>query len=116
MIDEYKELHLVLEEKTINILLNASLLPFIVICLFCCTRHMLADVTIEVMMNHGDQFEWKAPPYEYEFERPPIDLIIGDRDIRQRLENLEPVESIEAAWQEGLNRFKTISRKFHLYA
>jgi uncharacterized protein YbbC (DUF1343 family) len=69
-----------------------------------------------VLLNHMDQFEWKPPPYEYEFERPPIDLIIGDRDIRQRLEGLEPIESIEAAWQEGLQRFIEISREFHLYS
>ena len=30
-------------------------------------------------------------------------------------EKLEPVEKIEAGWQEGLNQFKEISRKYHLY-
>jgi uncharacterized protein YbbC (DUF1343 family) len=68
-----------------------------------------------VILNHPDQFEWKSPPYEYELERMPIDLIIGDRNIRRRLENLEPVDEIEAGWQEELNRFKKISREFHLY-
>ena len=41
------------------------------------------------MAQHRDHFEWKPPPYEYEFERLPIDLIIGDRGIRERLENLD---------------------------
>jgi uncharacterized protein YbbC (DUF1343 family) len=68
-----------------------------------------------VMLNHPDRFEWKSPPYEYELERMPIDLIIGDRDVRRRLENLEPVAKIEAGWQAELNRFKEISREFHLY-
>jgi hypothetical protein len=45
----------------------------------------------------------------------PIDLIIGDRGIRERLENLEPIDDIEADWQADLNHFKTISRKFKLY-
>jgi uncharacterized protein YbbC (DUF1343 family) len=69
-----------------------------------------------VILNHADQFEWKPPPYEYEFERLPIDLLIGDQDIRQRIEDLESIESIEADWQEDLNRFINISREFHLYA
>lgn len=69
-----------------------------------------------VISKHPDQFKWKPPPYEYEFERMPIDLIIGDRDIRRRLENLEPVDAVEAGWQEELSRFKTISREFHLYS
>jgi uncharacterized protein YbbC (DUF1343 family) len=67
------------------------------------------------MIHLREQFEWKAPPYEYEFERMPIDLIIGDRSIRKRLEKLEPIDEIEASWQEELNQFKKISRKFHLY-
>ena len=45
----------------------------------------------------------------------PIDLILGDRDIRERLENLEPVEEIEADWQEELDRFIEISKEFQLY-
>ena len=56
------------------------------------TLHLLQAI----MAYHRGQFEWKPPPYEYEFERLPIDLIIGDRGIRQRLENLEPIDDIEA--------------------
>ena len=68
-----------------------------------------------VISGHRAQFEWKAPPYEYEFERLPIDLIIGDRNIRRRLENLEPVEELEAGWQKELNRFKKIRQEFMIY-
>jgi uncharacterized protein YbbC (DUF1343 family) len=68
-----------------------------------------------VISGHAEQFEWKSPPYEYEYERMPIDLIIGDRRIRERLENLDPIEEIEADWQEELNRFKEIRRDFYLY-
>jgi len=68
-----------------------------------------------IMSNHAAQFEWKPPPYEYEFERMPIDLIIGDRAIRKRLENLDPIEEIESDWQEELNRFIKVSRRFYLY-
>jgi uncharacterized protein YbbC (DUF1343 family) len=68
-----------------------------------------------VILHHRNRFEWKSPPYEYEFERRPIDLIIGDRIIRRRLENLEPIDNLEADWKESLDHFKSISRKFHLY-
>jgi uncharacterized protein YbbC (DUF1343 family) len=67
------------------------------------------------MLYHLDQFAWKAPPYEYEFERLPIDLIIGDQSIRRRLENLDSIDAIEASWQEDLNQFKKVSREFQLY-
>jgi uncharacterized protein YbbC (DUF1343 family) len=68
-----------------------------------------------VMSNHAERFEWKSPPYEYELDRMPIDLIIGDRGIRERLENLDPIDEIEADWQEELNRFIEISKEFQLY-
>jgi len=45
----------------------------------------------------------------------PIDLIIGDRAIRERLEKLEPVDEIEASWQEELDQFRKISEEFQLY-
>ncbi len=75
------------------------------------TLHLLRAI----MAAHGKHFEWKPPPYEYEYERMPIDLIIGDRSIRKRLENLDPIVEIEADWQEDLNRFKDIRRGFYLY-
>jgi uncharacterized protein YbbC (DUF1343 family) len=68
-----------------------------------------------VIANHPEEFEWKAPPYEYEFERMPIDLIIGDRKVRKRLENLDPVEEIESDWQEELGRFAEIREEYLLY-
>lgn len=63
----------------------------------------------------GDHFQWKQPPYEYEFEKLPIDLILGDRSIRERIENLDPVKNIEASWQDELEQFATLKQTFHLY-
>jgi uncharacterized protein YbbC (DUF1343 family) len=68
-----------------------------------------------VIFHHEDRFEWKPPPYEYEFDRMPIDLIMGDRDVRQRLEAFEPIGQIEASWQADLDQFRTIRRSYLLY-
>jgi uncharacterized protein YbbC (DUF1343 family) len=75
------------------------------------TLHLLRAV----MSTHGKDFAWKPPPYEYEYERMPIDLIIGDRRVRQRLENLDPIEEIEADWQQPLKQFMEIRRDYLLY-
>lgn len=69
-----------------------------------------------VLLHHKDQFQWKSPPYEYEFARLPIDLIIGDSAIRKRLENLEAVDQIASSWQKQLDEFMEISRKYYLYS
>ena len=68
-----------------------------------------------VILHHRTAFKWKQPPYEYETQRLPIDLIIGDRSIRERLENLESIDQIIESWQPKLNEFKDISRQFYLY-
>ena len=68
-----------------------------------------------VIGHHRQQFEWKTPPYEYESERMPIDLILGDRTIRRRIEKLEPIDEIEASWQDGLEQFGEICRDYYLY-
>jgi uncharacterized protein YbbC (DUF1343 family) len=68
-----------------------------------------------VIVNHKDMFQWKQPPYEYEFERLPIDLIIGDKKIRQRVENLDDISAIEDSWRDALKGFEETSRSVHLY-
>jgi len=68
-----------------------------------------------VISHHGDRFQWKRPPYEYEFERQPIDLIIGDQTIRRRIENLDDIDQIEKSWLEDLKTFTEASQRFHLY-
>ena len=68
-----------------------------------------------VIFHHKDQFRWKHPPYEYEFQRHPIDLIIGNKKIRQRIEHLDNIDTIENSWLDELKGFIEISRKFHLY-
>jgi len=68
-----------------------------------------------VILDHNQMFQWKHPPYEYEFKRLPIDLIIGDKDIRQRIENLDEISAIEKSWLKNLEAFAETSRKFHLY-
>jgi len=68
-----------------------------------------------VRMNHADRFAWKPPPYEYEYERLPIDLICGDPDIRERIETCTPIDEIEASWKKDLEAFADMSRAYHLY-
>jgi uncharacterized protein YbbC (DUF1343 family) len=68
-----------------------------------------------VIFHHEDEFRWKPPPYEYEFKKQPIDLIIGDKSIRRRIQQFEDINAIEASWRDDLNGFMEISRKFHLY-
>ncbi len=68
-----------------------------------------------LLRRHPQEFAWRLPPYEYEHERMPIDLIIGDRSVRERLESLEPLESIEGSWRQELAEFEALRREAFLY-
>ncbi len=68
-----------------------------------------------VIACHKHRFEFTSPPYEYEYSKLPIDLIIGDRKIRRRIEKLDKIDGIEKSWKNKLDDFKKISSKFHLY-
>ncbi len=69
-----------------------------------------------VLFHHRHRFEWKAPPYEYEFKRKPIDLIIGSREIRRRIENMEDLAEIERSWEDDLTAFNEMRRAVYLYS
>jgi uncharacterized protein YbbC (DUF1343 family) len=68
-----------------------------------------------ILRRHKDEFQWKLPPYEYEFEKLPIDLILGSRDLRERIEHLEDIRDIENTWKAELDAFVETSREFRLY-
>ncbi len=68
-----------------------------------------------VLKAYPEELEWKKPPYEYEYEKLPIDLIIGDQEIRKAIESFEDIESIEARWADGLKEFEEIRKEYLLY-
>lgn len=54
---------------------------------------------------HGDAFRWLPPPYEYEYEKLPIDILLGDGELRLQIERRESLESMRAMWNENLSRY-----------
>lgn len=64
---------------------------------------------------YPDQFAYKNPPYEYEFERLPMDLILGDQAIRLAIEQGVPVDEIERSWQADLESFQQRRQSVFLY-
>jgi uncharacterized protein YbbC (DUF1343 family) len=61
------------------------------------------------------QFAWRQPPYEYDTERLPFDLLTGDAAIRLALEQGRSATDLEDAWQDDLARFMEERREFLIY-
>ncbi len=68
-----------------------------------------------VYASRPDGFQWKPPPYEYEFEKQPFDLITGDNRIRACIEAGGDILALERSWQRELDEFIDISRRYFLY-
>ena len=64
---------------------------------------------------YRDQFRWKDPPYEYEYDRNPFDLIAGSSKVREAIERGDRLDVIEGSWQEPLAEFKQLRERFLLY-
>ena len=68
-----------------------------------------------MMLLYPDDFGYKEPPYEYEFEKLPLDLILGSPALRQDLAAGVPVMELEEGWQDGLGQFDALRHDVMLY-
>lgn len=69
----------------------------------------------QIIKHHKENFQLKPPPYEYEYKKMPIDLILGSKRLRKKIVNLEDIDTLEASWQAPLCEFKETSKRFYLY-
>jgi uncharacterized protein YbbC (DUF1343 family) len=68
-----------------------------------------------ILDAHGPDFRWKDPPYEYEYSRMPIDLILGDSSLRVSIEESVELSSLEASWEKELGEYLEWREPFVLY-
>ena len=62
-----------------------------------------------------DRFQWRQPPYEYEHDKVPIDILAGSPQLREQIEAGTPVAEIVASWQAGEEAFRGVRQPFLLY-
>jgi len=63
-----------------------------------------------------DVFPWRTEEYEYEKNRPAIDLLTGGPEYRQRVNAGEPLDDYLATDAEGARRFEDARRPWLLYS
>jgi len=64
---------------------------------------------------YRDDFRWKDPPYEYEYDRNPFDLIAGTDKVREAIESGMSVQEIERSWEPALAEFAGLRSQYLLY-
>ena len=60
-------------------------------------------------------FEWRDPPYEYEYTLLPFDILAGTAETRQQIEAGVPAEEIAQGWAADVAAFETVRNDFLLY-
>ena len=58
---------------------------------------------------------WRQPPYEYEHEKLPIDILAGSEALRLGLEADTPVKAIADSWHTDEQAFRAQRRPYLLY-
>jgi len=62
-----------------------------------------------------DVFGWKPPPYEYEYDKMPIDCLAGSSDLREQIDSGMAAADIARSWEPALGRFIKIREQFLIY-
>jgi uncharacterized protein YbbC (DUF1343 family) len=62
-----------------------------------------------------DQFGWKQPPYEYEFDKMPIDCLAGSSELREQIEAGVSARDIARSWEPAVKAFEKIRERYLLY-
>ena len=61
------------------------------------------------------RFLWRPPPYEYERDKLPIDILAGSAELREQIEAQVPLADIAASWRSGEAEFAATIRPYLLY-
>jgi uncharacterized protein YbbC (DUF1343 family) len=62
-----------------------------------------------------DEFRWKAPPYEYVYDRNPFDVIAGTSSIREGVEQGSTIEEMQQSWAGAFAPFMKVRDQYLLY-
>ncbi|HUR35367.1 MAG TPA: DUF1343 domain-containing protein [Vicinamibacterales bacterium] len=84
-------------------------------------RAAFAPVLVGILLTEAFRaagagaFEWKPPPYEYEYTLLPFDILCGTSTTREQIEAGVAAEAIARTWEPGVAAFSRVRERFLLY-
>jgi uncharacterized protein YbbC (DUF1343 family) len=80
-------------------------------------KPVLTGVALIAMFHRANPttFAWRQPPYEYEHDKMPIDILAGSAQLRQQIETGVPTTDIAAGWHDDEAAFRKLREKYLLY-
>jgi len=80
-------------------------------------RPVEAGVALIAAFHEADprQFKWRDPPYEYEHEKLPFDILAGSSELREQIEDGMSARDIAKSWEAPIKEFDKLRKRFLLY-
>ncbi|HFE62953.1 MAG TPA: DUF1343 domain-containing protein, partial [Caldithrix sp.] len=69
----------------------------------------------EIVRRYPGKFEWKQPPYEYEYQKLPFDILAGNTWLREAIIGLNPLDKIREQFREEVRQFEPTRREYLIY-
>jgi uncharacterized protein YbbC (DUF1343 family) len=69
----------------------------------------------EIRAADPSAFSWRKPPYEYEHDKEPIDILAGSPALRTAIDDDMSAEEISRSWIADCDRFAGLRKPFLLY-
>jgi len=78
---------------------------------------VLVGVALIAMFHQVDpaRFAWRQPPYEYEHDKMPIDILAGSEQLRAQIEAGTSARDIAASWKKDEESFRKLREPYLLY-
>ena len=78
---------------------------------------VLASVAVMAAFHRANpgRFAWRQPPYEYEHDKMPIDILAGSPALREHIEGGTGAREIAASWEASVAAFDAVRRACLLY-
>ena len=61
------------------------------------------------------RFSWRKPPYEYEHEKEPIDILYGSDRLRRAIDGGGDVSELIDSWRADEEAFRDQRQRYLLY-
>ena len=61
------------------------------------------------------RFAWREPPYEYEHDKEPIDILYGSDRLRRTLDDSGSVAALVESWRAEEEQFRRLREPHLLY-
>jgi uncharacterized protein YbbC (DUF1343 family) len=80
-------------------------------------RPYLAAIALlmAIIELHGEKFAWRNPPYEYEYEKLPIDILLGSSSLRNEIERGGDLSSLLEKWEQQIREYLEWRRPYLFY-